>query len=123
GVKRICWRRFVGMPVTYLASVDHFVGDREQLRRYREAECPGSFHIDDQLEDGRLEDRQVGGLFTLQNTADVDTGLAISVRDTRSIAHQATGDRGCARFVGGRDRALRRSGHQEVSPAVQERAG
>ena len=38
------------------------------------------FEIDDQLELGRLQDRQVGRLRALENAAGVDAGLAIRVR-------------------------------------------
>ena len=37
-----------------------------------EAERLGGLEVDDQLELGRLHDRQVGGLRALENAADVD---------------------------------------------------
>ena len=44
----------------------------EQRRRHGEAERLGGLEVDDQLELGRLLDRQVGGLRALENPADVD---------------------------------------------------
>ena len=40
----------------------------------------GSLKIDDQIELGRLDNRQVGRLFALEYFADIDTGLAVAVR-------------------------------------------
>ena len=56
-----------------------------------EAERLGGLEVDDQLELGRLHHRQVGGLFALENPADVDAGLAISSGMIGSVAHQAAG--------------------------------
>ena len=36
-----------------------------------EAKCLGGFQIDDQFELGRLLDRQIGGLFALEDAIDV----------------------------------------------------
>jgi hypothetical protein len=38
---------------------------------------------------GRLQDRQVGGLLALENPPGVNASLAVGVRKTRSVAHQA----------------------------------
>ena len=43
-----------------------------------EAEHPGGLEVDDQLELGRLHDRQVGGLGALENAAGVDADLPIA---------------------------------------------
>ena len=45
--------------------------------------------VDDQIEFCREFDRQVAGLFALENPADVDTSAAISIRLTWSVADQA----------------------------------
>jgi hypothetical protein len=44
--------------------IDHLVGDSEQRRRHFNAEQPCGAKVDDELELGRLYDRQVGGLGT-----------------------------------------------------------
>src|ERR1700730_8071782 len=48
----------------------------------------GGFEINDELEFGRLHDRQSGRLFALENPASVDTNLAKRIGQTGSIAHQ-----------------------------------
>ena len=47
-----------------------------------EAERLGGLEVDDQLELGRLHDRQVGRLLALENAAGIDAGLAICIGDT-----------------------------------------
>src|SRR6516165_7921643 len=73
-------------------SFDHLVGDGEYARRNSEAKHPCSLKIDNQLELGRLQHRQIGGLLTLENAAGIDARLAICVLKTGPIAHQAPAD-------------------------------
>jgi hypothetical protein len=48
---------------------------------------------DDQIELRGLNDRQVGGLSALADTAGIDAELAISVGEARALTHQAAGRR------------------------------
>ena len=49
--------------------LDHLVGAGEDRWRYRQPQQVRRFQADDQLECGRLLDRQVGGLCALENVA------------------------------------------------------
>ena len=58
-------------------------------RRHVEAERLGGLEVDDQLEFGRLLDRQVGRLLALENAAGVDASLLVRIRDVGPVAHQS----------------------------------
>jgi hypothetical protein len=56
--------------------LNYFVGSGQQRLRDGEAEGLGGLEVDDELELGGLHDREVGGLFALENPTSVDAGLA-----------------------------------------------
>jgi hypothetical protein len=58
--------------------LDHLVGDCEQARRKGEVERPRRLQVDDELEFGRLLDRQA--LLALENATDIDADSAPYVR-------------------------------------------
>src|SRR6516165_8052644 len=74
-----------------LGLLDHLVGQCEKLRRNFEADRPGGVEVEDQLEFGRLHDRQDGWLLALENAAHISAGLLIQLRKVRPIAHQPSG--------------------------------
>src|SRR5437667_9152787 len=60
-------------------SLDHLGGERKQIVGDFDAECLGGLQIEHELEFRQLKQRQLGGLFALQNPAGVNAGLAISI--------------------------------------------
>src|SRR5262245_27726607 len=59
---------------------DHLVGDGKQRRWHGETRRPGSLGVDNQLELGCLNDRQLCRFCALEDAADVDTSLMIRIR-------------------------------------------
>jgi len=58
------WR----FPAGLKRSLDQLGRPREHLRRNRQADLLGRFQIDHELKLGRLLDRQIGGLGSLQDS-------------------------------------------------------
>src|SRR5262249_22136449 len=72
---------------TWLSSLlDHLVGEGEQLGRHVKTQCIRSPQIDEELELGRLKNRQSGGRLSFQNTSHVHTNSPISIRKVVSVA-------------------------------------
>src|SRR5262245_13954258 len=63
--------KFHGEPPSPFTSFDHLVCEGEQRRRNRQAERLGGRHIDNEIEFGRLLDRQVGRLCSAQNPINI----------------------------------------------------
>ena len=81
---------------------DDLVGARGKRRRHFEAERFSGREVNHKLELGGLIHRQVRRLFTLENTADIETNPAIRVRNVIAIAHQpAIGDKFAIEVQGG----------------------
>src|SRR5215813_12484081 len=72
-------------------SFDHLVGAGEQIWWHLDAECAGGRQIDDELELGRLHDRQIRGLGALEDATHIDADLTIRIPNVGSIAHQPAG--------------------------------
>src|ERR1700730_13201467 len=69
---------------------DHLVGEDVELRRDHYPESVGGLTIDHQVEFGRLLDRQVAGLCTLENLVDERRGATEKIEEVLAIAHQPT---------------------------------
>jgi hypothetical protein len=67
---------------------DHLVGATGHRQRYGGAELFGGLEIDDQLHFCCTLNRQIGRFFAIENSAGIVAGLAISVRNVRSIGYQ-----------------------------------
>ena len=72
---------------------------------------------------GRLHDRQVGGLFALENPAGIDAGQTISIGNVATVAHQAAGGGELAHPIDRGHRVARRQRDDLFAPAVEERIG
>src|SRR5271168_1289008 len=72
-------------------SFDYLAGEREERRRDLEAELLRGLEIDDEFDFGRLDDRQLLGLFALENEPGVSADQTIDTGEARSVAHQPAG--------------------------------
>src|SRR6516165_2003669 len=109
-----------GCARAHANSFDHLVGAGEQGRWEFEAECPGGRKIDYELEPGRLHDRQVGAFCAFENSAGVNAGLTIRIRNDSSVAHQAAGRSEFAPFID-RRQCMACGQHDELlTPDIEE---
>ena len=93
----------------------------EQRRRQGDAKRSRRLEIDHQFEFGRLDDREGGGLFTLENAPGIQADLAI--RLLVSVAGQPTGVGEFAAGIHCWDRFAHRQGDDLIAPALNERVG
>src|SRR5262249_13116070 len=71
-------------------SFDHLVGAQEERLGNLQSEHPGSGQIDDEIEFGRLLDRDVAWLGPSQNLVNIVCGTAEQVEEVWSIRHQTS---------------------------------
>src|SRR6266542_5156592 len=71
--------------------LDNLVGAGEQRCRHGEAQRLGGAKVDDQLDDRRLLDRQIGGLGAPEDLSRVSTAQVKGRSEACSIADQAAG--------------------------------
>ena len=77
--------------ITRAVSFDHLVGTAEERDRDGEAQRPGRFEVDAQLDFGGLLDGQIGRFLALENSARVEANQTVTVPIAASVAHQASG--------------------------------
>src|SRR5262245_13370863 len=83
---------------------DHLVGNGEHSGRERDAERLGGLEVDDELELGRLNHRQIGRLLAFENPPDIVAALSISIRSVGSVAHETASRRELPPIENNRDR-------------------
>src|SRR3954469_6172927 len=69
-------------------SFDHLVGAGEQRRWYVKAERPGRLDVDDKLELGGLDNRQVRRLGAVKYATGIGADLTMHIRQAGPVAHQ-----------------------------------
>src|SRR5215207_11274049 len=69
--------------------LDYFISAGQERVWHPKAKPLCGLQIDDQLELGRLLNRQVGGLGTLEDPTDVEARQAVSPRDAGPVTDQA----------------------------------
>src|SRR5262249_9724877 len=72
------------------ASLNELVGSQQKRLRDRQAERLRCLEVDDQIELGRLLDRQIGGLGPLEDPINVNRRSSLHLRNIYPIGHEAT---------------------------------
>src|SRR6476660_8626929 len=71
-------------------SLDHLISAGLQRQGHNKRERLCGLEVDHKFELGRQNHRQIARFLALEYPTDIDAGLAISIRATRSVAEQAT---------------------------------
>src|SRR5262249_16531037 len=70
-------------------SLDHLVGEREQLVGNGQAERLGGLEVDHQFEFCWLQHRQIGGLGALQKATRVNSRLTVGILDAGAVTDES----------------------------------
>src|SRR5688572_17611346 len=103
--------------------LDHLVSAGEEGGRDSEAERLRGLEIDNQLQRGRLHDRQVSRLGTLEDPSGVNADLSIKRRDARPIADQTAFHDELTPLIDRRNGMACRQRNELLAPAVEEWIG
>src|SRR5215471_9064064 len=114
------WHSQAGSKTDTVALFDHLVGDGEHACRNGEAELLSRRSVDNELEFGRLQHRQVGGLSALEDGTGIEADLMKHVREVGSIAHQPAGCHMVADRINRRNPVVRRQGGKLHSAADEK---
>ena len=101
-------------------SFNHLVGASNQRLRDLDAERVGSLEIYDQLDFSGLLDRQITGLFAVENVPGIDADVTMRVRKAVSIADQAAGQGVLAKWVHRGDRVAQGQCGELLAPAIKK---
>ncbi len=99
--------------------LDHLVGEREQIVGDIDAERFGGLEVDYKFEFGRLQNGQLAGLGTLENSRGVNTILPVGVRDAYAVAEQTACHGIFAKLIDGGQPVLLGEGDDPLSPRVE----
>src|SRR6185295_20284401 len=102
------------------ALFDHFIRDGNEPRWNGEAERLGGLEIDDELEFGRLQDRQIGRLRAFQDLPNIVAGLPIRVRDIRAVADQTASNGEFAELINRRQLVLCRKLYDQFASRIEK---
>src|SRR5262249_51659388 len=80
-------------------SLDHLVDAANQRHRDAEGQRLGGLHVEDELDFGRLLDRQVSRLLALKNSPGIDAEWAVRIQNGASISHEAASGYKLAKLV------------------------
>src|SRR5262249_22260774 len=93
-----------------LLLFDHFIRDGDYPWRHLDAEHSRRLEVDDELEFGRLQHRQVGGCGSFEDATGRDGDLTKGIPDVGSVAHQPTGCRMNTQGISRRNPVMGRQG-------------
>src|SRR6516162_7982638 len=111
-------RRFI-QPLSF----NHLVGEREQIVRDFDVQCPRGPQIDHELKFGRPQHRQVRRLLAFENPSGIAAGLSEGIISVDPIAHQPAGHRMFAELIHRGHGMARCKSNDPVATCVKERIG
>src|SRR5215207_7362350 len=101
--------------------LDHLIGLSLERQRNGEAERPSGVEIEYELHLSRLQDREVGWLFSLEHSGGVGSSLPIDRGKIGAVANETAFDGKLAKLVHRRNAVLGRQSDKRCSPACKIR--